>query len=662
MAANRPAPSPRSRPGLTTAALLLGVLGGIGMVRHFLKDSGADSHSAAAASQTERARSQAARSPAPFSIASATAGETVPEEVREMRRRLREFIIPDSGVNNLPLPEALAKLQEHWQTLPHETSQVPPAEFILGDEAGRQVELRDNPPFVSLPVPSVSLLTNLQLLAAQADLKVEVTRDGAVLSPTDPGADKNNHPLQLALSGKTLEHFNAAGNSKPGLHFRTDEGIEVTVTLNTGDVMEMTAVDTAPSLFAEEENSSATPNGSENPAESSGAAVEATASDDGYTIDLNLKPEIIEFEGFINYGTPIQTTGINNSGQYEPVILTDSKILQPVFTTRIRQALARILGAMGVPDVEDFPQGIVEPFTNPADPNRPTVLRHCSSAISCLEIWDFNRAVENFEKARALASENSDFVDQMIRAETHIRQFLEVDLAHPRERSGNEGVRQLAALKNTFLIERDSPFGYIWEPAAGTLTAVGPWRTRRILTETAAAIQESARLGANLELSATAIDWVDGKPPPAPAGAKSAALPATANRPGFSSSSGSKTAAAPANPRLTVRNGAPPATTTMALPASGAFMFMPQPAKNVSASIKAAGAGFHVRVDFEIPKIVDLTSFPVSDLTPALEKAQEFIIPGSQWQRLDYRVSGSGAHGAKLSLFVKLARASLPDE
>ncbi|HWB07214.1 MAG TPA: Amuc_1098 family type IV pilus outer membrane protein [Verrucomicrobiales bacterium] len=62
--------------------------------------------------------------------------------------------------------------------------------------------------------------------------------------------------------------------------------------------------------------------------------VEATVGEDGYTIDLNLAPEVVEFEGFINYGSPIQTTGVNALGQNEPVVLTDNKILQPVFATR----------------------------------------------------------------------------------------------------------------------------------------------------------------------------------------------------------------------------------------------------------------------------------------------------------------------------------------
>jgi general secretion pathway protein D len=62
--------------------------------------------------------------------------------------------------------------------------------------------------------------------------------------------------------------------------------------------------------------------------------VEATVGDDGYTIDLNLAPEVTEFEGFINYGSPIQTTSTNALGQSIPVVLTENKILQPVFATR----------------------------------------------------------------------------------------------------------------------------------------------------------------------------------------------------------------------------------------------------------------------------------------------------------------------------------------
>lgn len=55
---------------------------------------------------------------------------------------------------------------------------------------------------------------------------------------------------------------------------------------------------------------------------------------DGYTIDLNLAPEVTEFEGFINYGSPIQTTSTNALGNPVANVLTPNIINQPVFSSR----------------------------------------------------------------------------------------------------------------------------------------------------------------------------------------------------------------------------------------------------------------------------------------------------------------------------------------
>jgi general secretion pathway protein D len=62
--------------------------------------------------------------------------------------------------------------------------------------------------------------------------------------------------------------------------------------------------------------------------------VEPTVGPDGYTIDLTLAPEVIEFEGFINYGSPIQTGATDALGNPTTVILTENRIEQPVFSTR----------------------------------------------------------------------------------------------------------------------------------------------------------------------------------------------------------------------------------------------------------------------------------------------------------------------------------------
>ena len=71
--------------------------------------------------------------------------------------------------------------------------------------------------------------------------------------------------------------------------------------------------------------------------------VEPVVGPDGITIDLNLVPQVVEFEGFINYGSPIKTVnpallGFSPSTLLgtttESITLTDNVINQPIFSTR----------------------------------------------------------------------------------------------------------------------------------------------------------------------------------------------------------------------------------------------------------------------------------------------------------------------------------------
>jgi len=62
--------------------------------------------------------------------------------------------------------------------------------------------------------------------------------------------------------------------------------------------------------------------------------VDPVIGSDGFTIDLNLAPEVVEFEGFVNYGSPIKSAGINGQGQAEEIVLTENRIEQPVFSSR----------------------------------------------------------------------------------------------------------------------------------------------------------------------------------------------------------------------------------------------------------------------------------------------------------------------------------------
>jgi len=65
--------------------------------------------------------------------------------------------------------------------------------------------------------------------------------------------------------------------------------------------------------------------------------VEPVVGGDATTIDLNLIPQVVEFEGFINYGSPINAVGVNTAlgiSVSQPVELTKNVINQPVFSTR----------------------------------------------------------------------------------------------------------------------------------------------------------------------------------------------------------------------------------------------------------------------------------------------------------------------------------------
>jgi general secretion pathway protein D len=67
--------------------------------------------------------------------------------------------------------------------------------------------------------------------------------------------------------------------------------------------------------------------------------VEPVVGPDGVTVDLNLVPQVVEFEGFINYGSPIFSTAplFNISGVQigtSSVLITPNVINQPIFSTR----------------------------------------------------------------------------------------------------------------------------------------------------------------------------------------------------------------------------------------------------------------------------------------------------------------------------------------
>ncbi len=62
--------------------------------------------------------------------------------------------------------------------------------------------------------------------------------------------------------------------------------------------------------------------------------IEPTLGQSDYVIDLRFAPEIVEFEGFINYGSPILAPGADALGNPVSVVITENRIEMPVFSTR----------------------------------------------------------------------------------------------------------------------------------------------------------------------------------------------------------------------------------------------------------------------------------------------------------------------------------------
>jgi general secretion pathway protein D len=62
--------------------------------------------------------------------------------------------------------------------------------------------------------------------------------------------------------------------------------------------------------------------------------IEPTIGENDFLINLKFVPEITEFEGFINYGSPIQAPGTDALGNPVVSIITENRIEMPVFSIR----------------------------------------------------------------------------------------------------------------------------------------------------------------------------------------------------------------------------------------------------------------------------------------------------------------------------------------
>ena len=62
--------------------------------------------------------------------------------------------------------------------------------------------------------------------------------------------------------------------------------------------------------------------------------IEPTIGENDYVIDVRFLPQIVEFEGFINYGSPVLAPSVDADGNPLTLVVTENRIEMPVFSKR----------------------------------------------------------------------------------------------------------------------------------------------------------------------------------------------------------------------------------------------------------------------------------------------------------------------------------------
>lgn len=62
--------------------------------------------------------------------------------------------------------------------------------------------------------------------------------------------------------------------------------------------------------------------------------VEAQPSEDRSMVDLQITPQIVDFEGFVDYGTPILANGMDAEGNIVSMVLAENRIAMPIFSVK----------------------------------------------------------------------------------------------------------------------------------------------------------------------------------------------------------------------------------------------------------------------------------------------------------------------------------------
>jgi hypothetical protein len=140
--------------------------------------------------------------------ASAGGGSSKDTESAAMKKRLRRFYVPMMTVRSQPVSQALAHLQSQYRdAAPKDDKDAAAFTFALSDKLRQRWVKPDDEPVVSLEIPGVSMLTNVELLAAQAGLKPVITSGGVMMEDDSRAGDGKERKWTIPLPKASLAAF-----------------------------------------------------------------------------------------------------------------------------------------------------------------------------------------------------------------------------------------------------------------------------------------------------------------------------------------------------------------------------------------------------------------------------------------------------------------------
>jgi hypothetical protein len=425
-----------------------------------------------------------------------------------MKQKLRRFFIPMPAVSSQPVSQALAHLQTQWRDAsPKDDKQAAAFTFALSEKVRQRWLKPDDEPTVSLAIPGVSLLTNLELVAAQSGLKPVITAAGVTMEEDPRAADTKERTWTIPLPKATVASFMRKSAQETAWWKRSAQNNSVTFSMaQAADAMNL-EWGKSPARYGDAINMWMDGLAANSPPKSSfrdfvsefrgGAATDASV----YTRQVLGEIAALNQKHAVTAGDSDLQTRI---GWYEMAYRMQSAApADPVAATP--ENLSALAFSPDGTNVWKVPEEVQLPLIVAGDVVVPETAASAATGIE-MAANDIDALVQaetarNTGKVYLGASTSAETIDEVYR-----RRLISSGKAAAAGGSVDPG-----AVIRLLTVHGMPAEGAAWDAESGVLTAKGPMRGLRAANAAAVAIQEAASDGVAAEMKM--IEWKKGEPP-----------------------------------------------------------------------------------------------------------------------------------------------------